>query len=642
MKLLAALKHTASVPPAIDYPPDEQFYWQLQGTVNTSRPELVYDIDGFDNTSETVSTLKSAGKYVIAYFSAGTYENWRPDEGDFPSGVKGNNVDGWAGEKWLDVTQVATLQPIMEGRVAIAKSKGFQAIEWDNLDGYDNSTGFSISQAQQKTYLQMLADITHAQGLAAIFKNVPDFASWGASRFDGVIGEEAYEWAEEASYDPWHTASKPVWIVEYSGTLDCSDAASRGFHLSKYTYDLDGTVVAQCGGTPSGLIGVASPSTSLTDFPKTANLTSGNYYVSNSGSDSNSGTSTGSPFATIGKALSVVADGQTILVRGGTYTLTSRLSRNTGWSTGIKIFGYGNERPIIDGSGTGSGDAGRLLYFQSSARREHWKGFEIRNAKEVSIQIEGQYITIEDVWVHDGATNGILIGNFGGGAGNNLIQDTVVWKLGDGTSTGTNTPDGIAATSSGGSTTTNSNNIVRCLVANAGDDCFDFYRAKDSYFIDCVAIGAGRYWNGNSAGDGNGFKMGGGDTTGAGNNTVRGSFAINCVTSGFNENSSNVANKYYFNSATKDVRGFINDSGTCQDNISYNNSNYNNSAGGGSRNSWNLSNANPVWKTDWSLDSSTSPYRAASAASGPTGASTVALELYAVWKSHADFYNPGG
>lgn len=43
------------------------------------------------------------GRKVICYFSAGSYENWRSDKGDFPSDVLGNNLEHWEGEKWLDI-----------------------------------------------------------------------------------------------------------------------------------------------------------------------------------------------------------------------------------------------------------------------------------------------------------------------------------------------------------------------------------------------------------------------------------------------------------------------------------------------------------------------------------------------------------
>lgn len=221
-------------------------YWQLSGTVPLDRSETVYDIDGFDNTSQTVATLKNANKYVIAYFSAGTYEDWRSDEANFPPAVLGNTVDGWAGERWLDVRALSTLRPIMEARADLAKSKGFDAIEWDNIDGYLNSTGFTISAAQQVAYVRMLADICHARGMAAIQKNLPDQVAALVSYFDGCLAEEAYRYSEVTPYLAYPQAGKPLWVIEYTGTLNCADAQAKGIYLAKYPLDLNGAPTSVC------------------------------------------------------------------------------------------------------------------------------------------------------------------------------------------------------------------------------------------------------------------------------------------------------------------------------------------------------------------------------------------------------------
>lgn len=233
--------------PAIVLPPKPSaIYWQLQGTVPTNRSELVYDIDGFDNSAATFAALNNNRKYTIAYFSAGSWENWRPDANSFPTSIRGNNLDGWPGERWLDIRQVAILKPIMEARVAVAKAKGANAIEWDNLDLFNQNSGFSISQAQTRVWLQMLADITHEAGLAAIFKNTPELSSWAVNIFDGVITEEAYQYSEVSSYSAWYRSSKPMWDIEYRGTLNCSDAVSKGFYLARFPLDLNGAPVAVC------------------------------------------------------------------------------------------------------------------------------------------------------------------------------------------------------------------------------------------------------------------------------------------------------------------------------------------------------------------------------------------------------------
>ena len=46
----------------------------------------------------------------------------------------------------------AALEPIMRARFAMCAHKGFDAVEPDNMDGFENPTGFPISAAQQLAY----------------------------------------------------------------------------------------------------------------------------------------------------------------------------------------------------------------------------------------------------------------------------------------------------------------------------------------------------------------------------------------------------------------------------------------------------------------------------------------------------------
>ena len=48
--------------------------------------------------------------------------------------------NGWPGEKWLDIRDLASLGPIMQARLDICERKGFDAVEFDNVDGYQNRT----------------------------------------------------------------------------------------------------------------------------------------------------------------------------------------------------------------------------------------------------------------------------------------------------------------------------------------------------------------------------------------------------------------------------------------------------------------------------------------------------------------------
>lgn len=56
-----------------------------------------------DHAQGTVNKIHSKGAVAVCYISIGTVEDWRGDAGDFPQTAIGNDVHGWAGEKWLDV-----------------------------------------------------------------------------------------------------------------------------------------------------------------------------------------------------------------------------------------------------------------------------------------------------------------------------------------------------------------------------------------------------------------------------------------------------------------------------------------------------------------------------------------------------------
>jgi hypothetical protein len=116
-------------------PPRTTWQWQLTGTIDETVHVQMIDIDLFDNSAALISRLKASGKKVVCYFSAGSYENWRPDAGQFPAAVLGNPMDGWPGERWLDVKRIDLLMPIMSARMDLAVQKGCTGVEPDNVLG---------------------------------------------------------------------------------------------------------------------------------------------------------------------------------------------------------------------------------------------------------------------------------------------------------------------------------------------------------------------------------------------------------------------------------------------------------------------------------------------------------------------------
>jgi hypothetical protein len=223
------------------------WYWQLQGRVHIEDVQAS-DIDGFDNGPAEVARLHALGQHVICYVDVGSWERWRPDARRFPRSVRGAN-NGWPGEKWLDIRRLRVLEPIMRARFAMCARKGFDAVEPDNMDGFENPTGFRISAAQQLTYDRWVARAVHRLGMAVFQKNDPEQAARLEPSFDGVLDEQCNQYHECASFGAYLRAGKPVLNAEYKRSLYpgfCANDRRLGISGALYALELDGTRFDPC------------------------------------------------------------------------------------------------------------------------------------------------------------------------------------------------------------------------------------------------------------------------------------------------------------------------------------------------------------------------------------------------------------
>ena len=205
--------------------PGATWQWQLTGTIDTTVTAAVFDIDLVDAPQSVIDKLHARGTKVICYFSAGTYEDWRPDAASFPAAVLGNAVDGWAGENWLD-TRSATVRAIMTARLELAVQKHCDGVEPDNVDGYTNNPGFPLTAATQLDYNRFLATAAHDRGLSVGLKNDVDQATTLEPSFDWALNEECSKYRECGTEKAFVTAGKAVFHAEYTRTCP---AAVAGF-----------------------------------------------------------------------------------------------------------------------------------------------------------------------------------------------------------------------------------------------------------------------------------------------------------------------------------------------------------------------------------------------------------------------------
>ncbi|GAA3490966.1 endo alpha-1,4 polygalactosaminidase [Streptomyces cremeus] len=218
--------------------PGTAWQWQLDGRVDPRTDVPVYDIDGFENTAADVARLHADGRKVICYINAGAWEDFRPDKGDFPEAVLGG-ANGWAGERWLDIRRVDVLRPLMEKRFDMCRAKGFDAVEPDLMDGYQNDTGFPLTAAHQLTYNRMLSTIAHERGLAVGLKNDLEHVPQLVRHFDFAVNEQCAEFDECERLRPFIAAGKAVFHVEYAVPNGEFCAAARRLGLSSMRKNLD-------------------------------------------------------------------------------------------------------------------------------------------------------------------------------------------------------------------------------------------------------------------------------------------------------------------------------------------------------------------------------------------------------------------
>jgi len=238
-------------------PVNTTFYWELANTPPTQGSENVgaYDIDGWGNTAAEVTTLHGMGLKVVCYMDAGTFEPGRPDAASFPASLKGSAVTGWPGELWLDVRpsgpNYATLHAIMLARFQQCQSKGFDAIEPDNIDSYQNSPGFPTTASDQLSYNEWIAQTAHSLGLAVFQKNDLDQIATLLPYFDSALDEECNKYSECATLAPYIAAGKPVWNAEYTDdgettAMFCAADVSAGIVGALFSINLDGSLFQPC------------------------------------------------------------------------------------------------------------------------------------------------------------------------------------------------------------------------------------------------------------------------------------------------------------------------------------------------------------------------------------------------------------
>ncbi len=243
----------ASLPDNVILPAvSASFDWQLDDvTTDNTFAATVIDVDAFSTTAATVQHFKDQGKIVIAYLSVGSAETFRDDYNDFPSQVLGTIYEGFEDEKWLDITNIDAIAPILRARFDMIANKGFDGIEPDNINGYQNNTGFNLTETDAINFSRWLINEAHIRGLHIGQKNAEEIIPTMVTDYDWLLFEDAYSENFETTAQPYITANKAVFMTEYKDQMTettflntvCPDALSNSYTAILKDRDLTHMVI---------------------------------------------------------------------------------------------------------------------------------------------------------------------------------------------------------------------------------------------------------------------------------------------------------------------------------------------------------------------------------------------------------------
>ncbi|KAJ4361836.1 hypothetical protein N0V83_010777 [Neocucurbitaria cava] len=267
-------------------------------------------------------------------------------------------------------------------------------------------------------------------------------------------------------------------------------------------------------------------------------------YVAPTGSDTAAGT-LAAPFKSIQSAIDKAVAGDTIYLRGGTYSLTNNIQiQKSGTSSAPYILSaYQSEVPVIDGEelpstpapvggSVAAADRG-ILHIENA---NYWKiiGLELKNGPYGVYATASNNNVFERLVTHDNYETGFQLQ---GASANNQILYLDSYMNRDPRKNG-ESADGLGIKEGSGE-----GNIVRgARLWNNVDDGLDLWEFKSKItIVDTISWGNGvNRWNfPDFGGDGNGFKLGGGDAAdiGPANHNITNCIAFSNAAKGFTDNS---------------------------------------------------------------------------------------------------------
>ena len=234
---------------------DTDWMWELGQALNTGNANLMgtgvtawngdtppgdnpalYDIDAIENPASTVATLHQMGDHAICYIEVGSAGNYytAAQEGITTTyyaqlkaaGDLGSKLKGYP-EYFININASSAVSIIESMIGQQCAAKGFDGVETDldeTFGSNEGKTGFTITVANEESYLTTLAGYMHGLGLAWIAKNLDDtenasFVDAMEPLAQGTISEQCNQYKTCSYLSPFEADHKWIGNAEYSDAL---------------------------------------------------------------------------------------------------------------------------------------------------------------------------------------------------------------------------------------------------------------------------------------------------------------------------------------------------------------------------------------------------------------------------------------
>jgi hypothetical protein len=209
---------------------DSAWQAQLSGAIDPELSVELFYLDPDSNEPGALARLKEQEKHYVCYLSAGTFEPWRADANEFPERVRGNALENYPEEQWLDVRD-ATVRQLMSDRVAALALEGCEGIVPESMEVHAADTGFDLTLYDALDYAGWFVERIHAAGISAGLHGPSVLTTSLAMAADWGLAVACVEPSGCSEFQPLVELGKPVLHVEFGDEETAPDVCRSAERL---------------------------------------------------------------------------------------------------------------------------------------------------------------------------------------------------------------------------------------------------------------------------------------------------------------------------------------------------------------------------------------------------------------------------